>query len=88
MTDDFDNLEPLSHGWREAHALQGDQALVLAYNAFNTHSARAMFWAAAAQAHYTAANIRARHRGGIDVNEIPPATGGEGAGVEEGEAGG
>lgn len=55
--------EPLTQEWREEHVRLGDEAIAKAASAVRPRgsiNAAAMTWATIAQAHYLAANVRAK----------------------------
>jgi hypothetical protein len=54
----IEDHEPLSHEWRLAHVAAGDEALARCTTTGQWEGRAAL--AAAAQAHYAAANVRAR----------------------------
>lgn len=54
----IEDHEPLSHGWRLAHVAAGDDALARCMGTGSWEGRAAL--AATAQAHYAAANVRAR----------------------------
>jgi hypothetical protein len=58
---DIEETQRFTQDWRDAHGKIGDVAMIIATQAANEYrNSDAQTWAAIAQAHYAAANVRAR----------------------------